>query len=125
MHFCAFFSCKHLLFKEREEMPFFGRSVQGKWLLSVQGQFQQDRGDGKSTSGNGSGVQGGRWHLGLAHRVRIPQGQEKELEEAWMGAELAKEELGLHSLQPWPKAALPLQVKLFLNIMLTLPIWLN
>lgn len=34
-----------------------------------------------------------RERLGLAHsRVRIPQEQEKVLEEAWMGAELAEEE---------------------------------
>lgn len=34
-----------------------------------------------------------RERLGLAHsRVRIPQEQEKALEEAWMGAELAEEE---------------------------------
>lgn len=39
--------------------------------------------------------------LGLAHsRGGIPQGQEKELEGAWMGAEPAEEELGLHSSQP-------------------------
>lgn len=42
-----------------------------------------------------------RERLGLAHsRVRIPQEQEKALEEAWMGAELAEEESGLHSPQP-------------------------
>lgn len=42
-----------------------------------------------------------RERLGLAHsRVRISQGQEKELEEAWMGAELAEEEAGLRSPQP-------------------------
>lgn len=36
--------------------------------------------------------------------VRVPRGQQEELEEAWMGAELAKEELGLHS-RAWTEAA--------------------
>lgn len=88
----VFFSCKHVLCKKREEMPFFGRSFQGKWLFSVQGQVQPGCGSGEST-----GKGGFRVCWGQSRNPPWPiEGSGGDVARA----ELAREELGLHDLRP-------------------------